>query len=155
MDDIAAKILNELQSDFPLESRPYKKLAVTLGIEEKEVLDILKKYKSEGHIRRFGGVFDSAELGYKGTLCSMKVPVDRIQEVADVVNEYCEVTHNYIRTDVFNMWFTITACSEERIQDIIKQIKTKTKIHEFIRLDSKKPFKVKVSFNVGGVSNEE
>lgn len=154
MDEISAKVLNWLQYDFPLETRPFRGLADSLDIDEEEVLEIVRRLKESGYIRRFGGVFDSKKLGYRGTLCSMKVPEERIREVAATVNGYPEVTHNYIRTDPYNMWFTITAFSEERIREILDQIRDRTGISDLVRLDSKRAYKVRVNFNVGGTENE-
>ena len=39
MDDTDRGILNEIQSDFPITSRPFRDLGSRLGIEEDEVLE--------------------------------------------------------------------------------------------------------------------
>ncbi|MGM0395832.1 MAG: Lrp/AsnC family transcriptional regulator [Bacillota bacterium] len=154
MDDISVRLLDILQNNFPVESRPFLKISHDLGIDEDEVIDLIGKLKRDGYIRRIGGVFDSKKLGYFGTLCAMRVPENKISEVSEIVNSFTEVTHNYIRTHKFNMWFTITAFSEERISNIIRQIKDKTEIEDIMQLNSLKSFKIKVKFDVGGKCNE-
>lgn len=99
-------------------------------------------------IRRLGGVFDSRKLGYKGTLCAVKVPQDRIDEVAAVINSYLGITHNYLRDHEYNMWFTILAQSPAKVEQILKEIKEKTGIEDIINLPSQRFFKVLVNFDV-------
>lgn len=155
MNDTSAKLLDLLQNDFPLESRPFLSLSRELGITEDEVLNLVSTLKNKGYIRRLGGVFNSKKLGYKGTLCAMKVPEEQIREVSEMVNAFTEITHNYLRTHEFNMWFTITASSSHRIREIIKEIKKETGIEKIVQLNSLKSFKLKVQFDVGGKSHAQ
>lgn len=120
MDNIDAKILNYLQQGMTLSSRPYQDMADELGIAEEEVLARIQKLRDRGLIRRLGGVFDSPKMGMKSTLCAMEVPQERIEEVAKLVNAYREVTHNYLRNDRYNMWFTVTASSSEELERILQ-----------------------------------
>jgi len=88
MEGNSKDLLNLIQSNFPLESRPFLKIAKQLNISEKQVIDIIKELKSNGYIKRLGGIFDSRKLGYYSTLCAIKVPLDRIDEVAKIINCY-------------------------------------------------------------------
>lgn len=151
MEHKATKLLNIIQDNFPLESRPFLTLANKFNMTEEEVIELIKQYKEKGYIRRLGGVFDSKNLGYKSTLCAMEVPEDRIEEVAHIVNNYLGVTHNYLRDHSYNMWFTLTAQSMDRIESIIDEIKYKTDIDNVITLTSTNTFKIKVNFNIEGV----
>lgn len=144
------KLLNIMQNDFPLESRPFLTIANKLGMTEDEVIERIKQLKEEKYVRRLGGIFDSKELGYVGTLCAIEVPEARIEVVSEIVNGYTQVTHNYIRNHRYNMWFTVISSSKENVQDIISQIKVKTNINNIMILDSLNTFKIKVNFNVGG-----
>ncbi|SHK11663.1 AsnC family transcriptional regulator [Desulforamulus aeronauticus] len=148
MDQIDRRLLNLIQAEVPLCPEPYKVLAENLGITEQEVLDRLARLMQQDIIRRLGGVFDSRKLGYKGTLCAIKVPPDRIDEVATVINDYIGITHNYLREDEYNMWFTILAQSPDKVQQILTEIKDKTGIEDIINLPSQKHFKVLVNFKV-------
>ena len=109
MDKINKNLLNLIQSNFPIESRPFLKIANELDISENQVIDMIKELENDGYIKRIGGIFDSRKLGYSSTLCAIKVPFDRITEVAEIINSYNGVTHNYIRNHSYNMWFTVIA----------------------------------------------
>lgn len=148
LDLIDRRLLNLVQAEVPLCPEPYQVLADKLGITEQEVLDRLARLMQQDVIRRLGGVFDSRKLGYKGTLCAIKVPPERIEEVAAVINSYIGITHNYLREDAYNMWFTILARSPEKVQQILTEIKDKTGIEDVINLPSQKFFKVLVNFKV-------
>ncbi|MEW6698203.1 MAG: AsnC family transcriptional regulator [Bacillota bacterium] len=148
LDQLDRRLLNLVQSEFPICPQPYQVLAEQLGVTEQEILQRLERLMKQDVIRRLGGVFDSRKLGYKGTLCAIKVPKDRIDEVAAVVNSYLGITHNYLRDDDYNMWFTILARSPAKVEQILGEIKEKTGINDIINLPSQRFFKVLVNFDV-------
>jgi siroheme decarboxylase len=150
MDTIDKKLLNLMQNEIPIDKRPFKILGEKLLLTENEVIKRVNKLKSEGIIRRIGGIFNSRKIGYTSTLCAAKVPESKISEVAACINEYCEVTHNYLREDEYNMWFTVITHSEESLNNILEGIKEKTDINEMMSLPSVKLFKVKVALNFQG-----
>jgi DNA-binding Lrp family transcriptional regulator len=151
LDSVDRRLLEMIQKEIPLVPRPYLELARELGIEESEVLDRIGRLRRAGIIRRMGGFFDSRKLGYTGTLCAMQVPVERIAEVAAVINAYPEVSHNYLRTYEYNMWFTVLAPSPADLDRIIDEIKTRTGISHILSLPAERLFKIKVRFDVSEV----
>ncbi len=148
MDDTDKKILNRVQSDFPVESRPFAVLGDELDLSEKEVLERVKKLKEKGYIRHLGPIFDPRAIGYVSTLCTLKAPSDKIDEIAEVINSFPEVTHNYLRDHQYNIWFTLIARSGDRIQKIIDKIKEKVGIEEILNLPAEHFFKLKVKFKI-------
>lgn len=148
LDNIDKKLLNLIQTNFPLSPEPYRELGETLGIREDEVIARIKHLLDNGVIRRLGGIFDSRKLGYSGTLCTMKVTGDRIDEVAAVVNAFPGVTHNYLREHSFNMWFTLLAQSKENLDEILNRIRERTGIEEIITLPAENIFKIRVNFDL-------
>jgi len=148
LENIDRKLLNLIQTDFPLVPEPYRELGETLGIREEEVIARIKLLLDNGVIRRLGGIFDSRKLGYSGALCTMQVTGDRIDEVAGVVNAFPGVTHNYIRDHHFNMWFTVLAQSKENLDEILNQIREHTGIEEIITLPAENIFKIRVNFDL-------
>ncbi|WP_031513667.1 AsnC family transcriptional regulator [Desulfofalx alkaliphila] len=151
LDAIDRKLLNMAQSNFPIVARPYKELGHRLGISEEQVIERLQRLKDEDYIRRLGGIFDSRKLGYKGTLCGIKVPAHRIDEVAAVVNSYPGITHNYLREGEYNMWFTVLANSPDKVKKILEEISEKTGITDILNLPSERVFKVLVNFELDEV----
>ncbi|MGD9325976.1 MAG: Lrp/AsnC family transcriptional regulator, partial [Desulfobacterales bacterium] len=97
LDEIDKAIINRIQSNFPIASRPYLVLAEDLDLTEEEVLERVLRLKKTGIIRRIGGNFVPGKLGFVSTLCAARVPADKIDQFAEVVNRYPGVTHNYQR----------------------------------------------------------
>lgn len=148
LDDKGRELLNLAQEDFPLEPEPYRKLGEIIGLNEEEVLSRLKRMRDEGIIRRLGAVFESRKLGYRGTLCAMHVPPDKVDEAAAVVNSFPGVTHNYLREHRLNMWFTILAADENELSSILRLIRERTGIEEIMELPAEEVFKIRVSFHM-------
>ncbi len=148
MDDIDRAILNRIQSDFPITSRPYLSIANDLGLSGEDVLNRLVQLKKNGIIRRIGGNFVPEKLGFVSTLCAAKVPEDKISLFAETVNRYPGVTHNYKRDSHFNIWFTFIAQSMEEIKSNLEAISEETQIKDIINLPATKVFKIKAHFDL-------
>lgn len=153
LDKIDRKLLNLIQTNFPVVPEPYQELALALGISEEEVMQRIGKLRDSGVIRRLGGIFDSRKLGYRGTLCALKVPPQRIEDVAAVINAYPGVTHNYLRGHEYNMWFTLLAENQACIDSIINEIKVATGIDDLLNLPAKGIYKIKVNFELSEVDH--
>jgi len=148
IDHIDRSILNSIQSDFPLTPRPYLAIAEDLGLTEDDVLGRLKRLKKEGIIRRIGGNFVPEKLGFISTLCAVRVPEDKIDSFAEIVNRYPGVTHNYQRNNEFNIWFTFIAPSMDEIHENLDRIRLETGIKDIINLPATKVFKIKAQFDL-------
>ena len=148
LDSTDSSILNRIQSDFPITSRPFLTVAEELGISEQEVLNRVKRLKAEGIIRRIGGNFVPGKLGFVSTLCAARVPADEIDRFAEIVNRYPGVTHNYQRDNTYNVWFTFIAPSMEEIEENLKQIARESGIEDILNLPATKVFKIRAEFEV-------
>jgi DNA-binding Lrp family transcriptional regulator len=148
LDAIDKAILNRIQSDFPITSQPYLAVATELGITENDVLERISRLKKGGIIRRIGGNFVPDKLGYVSTLCAARVPEDKIEQFAEVVNRYPGVTHNYRRDNSFNIWFTFIAPSMQEIEQNLEEISEKTGISEILNLPATRVFKIRAQFQV-------
>ena len=148
MDTIDKAILNRIQSDFPITSRPFLTIAEELELTEDEVMKRISRLKEIGIIRRIGGNFVPNKLGYVSTLCAAKVPEDKIERFAKIVNRYPGVTHNYLRENNFNVWFTFIAPSMEEIEQHLQEIARESGISEILNLPATKVFKIKAQFAV-------
>jgi DNA-binding Lrp family transcriptional regulator len=148
MDDIDRRLLNEIQSNFPITRRPYEDLAARLNCSEDEILNRVERLKKERIIRRIGGSFNSQRLGFATTLCAAKVPDDKINRFVEVVNKYPEVTHNYLRDHHYNIWFTFVTPNMKMINRYIEQIIQHTGVREILDLPAVRTFKILVDFDL-------
>lgn len=115
------RLLNEFQQGMPLTPAPYADIARQLGVYETTVLETLKRLQTEGVISRVGAVFRPNRIG-ASTLAAMAVPAAELEDVADIVNQFSEVNHNYEREYRFNLWFVVVAEDEERLQTVLAEI---------------------------------
>jgi DNA-binding Lrp family transcriptional regulator len=148
LDPTDSAILNRIQSDFPITSRPFLALADELGLTEEEVLERVARLKAGGVIRRIGGNFVPGKLGYVSTLCAACVPADQVESFAKIVNRYPGVTHNYQRDNTYNVWFTFIAPSMEEIEANLRQIAEDTGVNDILNLPATKVFKIRAEFEV-------
>lgn len=150
MTDLEQHLLAIIQDAFPLEERPYQVLADQLGSDEQSVFAAVEGLRKSGIIRRIGGVYDSKALGFISRLCAGKVPTvvtgaaddNALEKFAAAVNEIPAITHNYVRSDEYNVWFTVIAQSEEEIQKIVDDVCAKTELHDVHVLSATKKYKI-------------
>ncbi len=147
MDERDKAILNIIQSDFPLVSRPYAAMGERLKLTEAEVLARVRALKERGVIRRIGGNFQSKELGWISTLCAASVPEDRLDAFVSEVNSRPGVTHNYLREHKYNVWFTFIGPDWESVTETLADIRKKTGT-DILNLPAEKLFKIKVDFQM-------
>jgi DNA-binding Lrp family transcriptional regulator len=148
VDKLYNQIINILQDDFPVNTKPFQIIAEKLQISEDELLNRIRILQKCGLIRRIGGIMDSRKLGFYSTLCACKVEQDRLEEVASIINLQKQVTHNYIRDHELNMWFTLTVSSPEELLTVIRYIEKLTGI-KIVSMPATKLYKIKVSFEMG------
>jgi DNA-binding Lrp family transcriptional regulator len=148
MDRTDKKILNRIQRDFPIQNRPFRALGEELDLSEEEVLERIGKLREQGYIRHLGPIFDPRAIGYVSTLCAAKVPPERVEEVAEIINGYAGVTHNYLRDHNYNIWFTVIAQGREGVRKVIEQIKEKTGIDDILDMPAERFFKLRVEFKL-------
>ena len=88
LDDLDRAILNEIQSHFPIDSRPYAEVGRRVGASEEEVLARVMAMAEAGIIRRLGANFTSRKLGYTSTLCAVRVkPASCLLYTSDAADE--------------------------------------------------------------------
>jgi siroheme decarboxylase len=107
LDDLDKRLLNLMQGSFPIESRPYRRVAELAGVQEDEVLARVQHLLDERIIRQVTPIFDTRALGYSSMLVAAKVDPENPHRAAQVINVHPGVSHNYLRNHEFNLWFTI------------------------------------------------
>jgi DNA-binding Lrp family transcriptional regulator len=122
MDTIDRKIVNELQGSFPISAHPYAEAAATLGLTEDALIARVTRLLADGVLTRFGPMYHAERLGGALTLVAMKIPAADFERVAEIVNGFPEVAHNYAREHVLNMWFVLATETPETIEEVIGKI---------------------------------
>ena len=151
LDETDRIILQILQDDFPIVQEPWLEISNRLNISESEVISRLKQFIEAGVITKIGPIFDSSKIGLNAaTLIAMRVPKNKLNDVARVINEYDNVSHNYEREDEYNVWFTLAASSKNELVIILDEIKQKTgmKDHDVLDLPTIRRFKINVHFQL-------
>ena len=119
--ELTARLLNDFQRDFPLDPRPYARLADALGISEDDVLAMLADLKAEGKVARVGAIVRPNSIG-ASTLAAMRVGADRLEDVAETVSRRLEVNHCYQREHEINLWFVVIAADRAEVLRVLDEI---------------------------------
>ena len=107
LDEDDRRLMNMLQSRFALEPEPYGLIAGEAGLDLDEVKARTQRLLDERIIREITPIFDTRALGYSSMLVAAKVDSENPQRAARIINSHPGVSHNYLRTHEFNLWFTI------------------------------------------------
>ena len=137
IDAVDRRIVNSLQGGFPLSTTPYADVAQELGLTEDDLIDRLQCLLNDGILSRFGPMFHAERMGGALTLAAMSVPDDRYESVADRVNAFPEVAHNYAREHALNMWFVVATERAERIAEVLGEIEKETglTVHDMPKIE--------------------
>lgn len=121
MEDLTEKLLNDFQRNFPLNSLPFKQIAEALNTSTEVVIEKIKELQEKGAISRVGPVFSPNTVGVS-TLAATSVPVEKIEQIAEIISGYQQVNHNYEREHHFNLWFVITADNLDTLEQTLNNI---------------------------------
>lgn len=148
MDELDRKLLEALQRGLPLEADPYAALGLQVGADGETVFARVMALLDDGTIRRLGASWDSRRLGFAPTLVALRLPPERVAEVAGLVNRYAEVTHNYERRCQWNLWFTLIARDELRQREILDELRRQAGLAErdMMNVPVERLVKIEVTF---------
>ncbi|MCK5002203.1 MAG: AsnC family transcriptional regulator [Gammaproteobacteria bacterium] len=145
MDQLDKNIINTLQYDFPICDRPFARLAETLNSTEDELINRVQAMLDSGLLTRFGPMYNAVNMGGALSLCAMKVPEEKFNEVTEQVNAFAEVAHNYQRDHEMNMWFVLATESQQELNDTLNAIENSTGIRVY-NMPKEKEFFVGLHF---------
>lgn len=143
MDSKDRKLILALQEGIPIASKPYRVIGVRLGASEEEVISRVKKLKDTGLIKRIDLRVDLKRVGFVTTLVACKIPDKEIRKAKDVILNYRNVTHNYLRKHELNMWFTLNAASLDKLRDLLADLKKVLKVERMLSFQTKNKFKLR------------
>jgi len=107
LDATDKRLMNLLQSNFPLDPEPFALIASEGELELADALGRTQRLLDKRIIREITPIFDTRTLGYESMLVAAKVDAEHPHRPAAIVSAHPGVSHNYLRTHEFNLWFTI------------------------------------------------
>lgn len=150
LDEDDKRLMNLLQSSFPLDPEPFALVASEAGLELDDVLARTNRLLEGRIIREITPIFDTRALGYESMLVAAKVDSENPQRAAKIVNAHPGVSHNYLRTHDFNLWFTIATPpdSELGLQGTIAALMEETGAESMRELPTLTLFKINMNLEM-------
>lgn len=155
MDDLDKRLLNTIQADFPLVSRPFHALGGQLDLAEGEVIDRVAALKQRRIIRQISAIFDTRSLGYKSSLVAMRVQPEKLDGAAAIVNGHPGVSHNYMRDHAFNLWFTLAVPATSDLEWTVEHLHATTGAESTRILPTLRLFKIGMQLDMEGNTGTE
>jgi DNA-binding Lrp family transcriptional regulator len=136
-----------MEKGITLAPKPFSEIAHQLGIPAEEVVARLGALKEKGVIRRFGASLKPNNIGFlANALVAWKVPESRVQEAANYLSKYQEISHCYERKPVkgrwdYNIYTVIHGRERAVVQCMVKEISDELAINEYKILFSTRDLK--------------
>ena len=156
LDETDKRLMNLLQSSFPLHPEPFGEVAATAELELKEVKARTQRLLDERIIREITPIFDTRALGYSSMLVAAKVDSENPHRAAKIINSHPGVSHNYLRTHEFNLWFTIATPpdSELGLEGTLEVLQRLTEAESIRQLPTLTLFKIDMNLEMEGGTDE-
>ncbi len=152
LDEADKRLMNLLQSSFPLHPEPFAAVAAEAGLELDEVLERTRRLLDGRIIREITPIFDTRALGYSSMLVAARVDSDNPHRAAQIINSHPGVSHNYLRTHEFNLWFTIATApdSELGLEGTLEVLQRLTGAESIRQLPTLTLFKINMNLEMEG-----
>jgi DNA-binding Lrp family transcriptional regulator len=148
MTEIERTLLNIVQTCFPLNARPFRIIAEKAGITEEKCLFYLRKLAENGILRTIRAVIDWKKAGFSTTLVGVCVMPEQLDSVANIINQYDQVTHNYARAGERNLWFTLIYESESQKRGFFENIISLDGVSDLKEFPAEKTYKIGLILDV-------
>ena len=152
LDETDKRLMNLLQSSYPLAPRPFDLVASEAELDVVEVKERTQRLLDERIIREITPIFDTRALGYSSMLVAAKVDTKNPHRAAQIINSHPGVSHNYLRTHEFNLWFTIATPpdSELGLQGTLDALQRLTGAESIRQLPTLQLFKINMNLEMEG-----
>jgi DNA-binding Lrp family transcriptional regulator len=156
LDETDKRLLNALQSHFPLNPRPYEAVAREAGLDEDATMERTSYLLRERIIREITPIFDTTALGYSSMLVAARVDSENPHRAAAVINEHPGVSHNYLRNHDFNLWFTLATAPDSSlgVDGTLEVLKRLSGAESIRKLPTLTMFKINMNLEMEGGTDE-
>ena len=150
LDETDKQLLNLMQGRFPIEPRPFARVAELAELPEDEVLQRVQYLLDKRIIREITPIFDTRAFGYASMLVAAKVDAANPQRAARFINTHPGVTHNYLRDHDFNLWFTIAVEPDSKLglDGTLEVMQRETGAESIRQLPTLKLFKIRMDLEM-------
>ncbi|HAV88924.1 Lrp/AsnC family transcriptional regulator [Stutzerimonas balearica] len=149
LDALSRRLIDRFQHGMPLCAEPYRAMAEALGCSEDEVLACLQQLQAGGGLSRIGPVFEHSRAG-ASTLVALAVPTERLEQVAERINRFPEVNHNYLREHRYNLWFVLTGPDRTHLDRVLAEIEADTGLVP-LDLPMQSAYRIDLGFPLGNL----
>ncbi|MBI2868662.1 MAG: Lrp/AsnC family transcriptional regulator [Chloroflexi bacterium] len=150
MDDIDRRLLNAVQSHFPMTAEPYDGLGGLLDISGDAVIERIRAFMQAGIIRQISPVVDARRLGYQSTLVAMKVPSEGLDRAAQAIAEHPGISHGYRRDHEYNVWVTLALPGDSDVRRELDNLAGTAGAEAVFDMPALKVFKLRTHFGADG-----
>jgi siroheme decarboxylase len=139
--------LRLLQADLPDTAEPYRDIADQTGLTEQAVLDLLRRLKDQGVVRRFGATLRHQQAGYgANAMVAWYVEQDTdLDQVGALMAERPEITHCYRRRNCYawpyNLYTMVHARSQQECLEVVAALSKLAQVPQYDILFSRKELK--------------
>ncbi|HEX5146753.1 MAG TPA: Lrp/AsnC family transcriptional regulator [Conexibacter sp.] len=156
LEELDKKLLNLMQGRFPIEPRPYARVAELAGVSEDEVMARVQHLLDERIIRQVTPIFDTRALGYSSMLVAAKVDAENPHRAAKIINAHPGVSHNYLRNHEFNLWFTIATEPDSQLglEGTLNALAQEAGAESVRQLPTLKLFKIRMDLEMEGSTED-
>jgi len=156
LEELDRRLLNLMQGKFPIEPRPYKRVAELAEISEDEAMARVQHLLDERIIRQVTPIFDTRALGYSSMLVAAKVDAENPHRAARVINAHPGVSHNYLRNHEFNLWFTIATEPDSKLglEGTLEALAQEAGAESVRQLPTLKLFKIRMDLEMEGSTED-
>src|SRR3954468_8491618 len=156
LDEHDKRLMNVLQSNFPLKPEPWGDIAHRADLPVGDAMERTQRLLDGRIIREITPIFDTRALGYESMLVAAKVDSEHPQRAAKIVNSHPGVSHNYLRTHDFNLWFTIATPPDPELglQGTLAVIQDLTGAESIRQLPTLVLFKINMNLEMEGSTDD-
>ena len=156
LEELDRRLLNLMQGRFPIEPRPYARVAELAEISEEAAMARVQHLLNERIIRQVTPIFDTRALGYSSMLVAAKVDAENPHRAARVINAHPGVSHNYLRNHEFNLWFTIATEPDSKLglEGTLEALAAEAGAESVRQLPTLKLFKIRMDLEMEGTTED-
>jgi len=140
------KVLEVIQKGFPLSRNPFDDMAAQAGMNTREFLQILEKWKQDGTIRRVGAVVNQLKAGLGASaMVVWKVEERQVEKAGKILAGFREVSHAYERETAdnwpYNLYTMVHCDTIKNLENVVRKMSKDAGIIDYKILLTEKELK--------------